>query len=167
MYRKISVFLLFFLLLLSCKAKLFLSDCPENFHCKITVFKDSVLQLANVQERYVEITKKFRKGSKTFRIVYDRNRGKNSMLQDNFYTESVTFSIPDSKDNQWKNSELANLNMVYSVSCYCKGTAGDYPVKKGLVTQKADKIIIELDSIIPNQKMKKMVISNKNLKLQT
>lgn len=104
-------------------------NCPENGDCSFEVFKNSALNLAydSTGKLYPEVTD----GVKiVIKYHYKRKTIENTM--DSSYSEYVYFEFdPNEKQIILKDNELQKVKMIFGRICYCKGSMGYFPVRKG------------------------------------
>lgn len=62
---------------------------------------------------------------------YDRNKSAENVADD-FYKEELFLEIPSKAfKNEYKDSELEQVKLVYGKHCYCKGEAGYFKINQG------------------------------------
>ncbi len=145
---KLFIYLFSLTLLLNCKSKSAVlaseekqteikTNCPDDGVCKTEYILNSEIEIKTDEfgNTYTNIVK----GDKTiFKFTFSRNIDK--MAVDGHYIEEIYAEFDNSiKDISLKDKELEEVKLLFNRMCYCKGSAGFYPIENGTLNiQKTD-----------------------------
>ncbi|AOW20939.1 hypothetical protein [Urechidicola croceus] len=137
--------ILFIFLIIGCKAKSTnviteqqefkaMSNCPNDGVCTVELIPNSslILKEDTIGSIYTNIVE----GEKTiFKFSFKRNEDK--MNVDGHYFEEVYAEFDSNlNDLDIENEQLKDVKLLFNRVCYCKGSAGFYPIKNGKLTLK-------------------------------
>lgn len=113
------------------------TTCPTDGICSVEMMPNSTLNFLNDSTNSIYL--KIESGNKNvFKFSYDRQYEQE--YADGFYREEIYFEFDsDIQSLHLKNEELSEVNLHLNRSCFCKGSAGFFPIDKGeLLLKKID-----------------------------
>lgn len=149
-------FLLFLLLLSSCKAnhdtieenpsnKKAFFDCPKEGICSFETLKGKLITLKKDEfgKSYIDLEESY----KTNLLKFSYKRQPIEDTADSNYEEVVFIEIKDiEKDISLKNKELLTVNAIFGRLCFCRGSSGYFPIQEGnLSIKKISKNTYKID----------------------
>lgn len=129
--------LFFIICFISCKAKSELipvnnvnpviSDCPENGHCTLDVYKHKALQtkVDDFGQIYTETVK-----GNHYVLKFEYKKHTKTNYQDSSYREEVYIEL-DKNNLEIETTNLQAEKLYFARWCYCKGQTGFYKIKQG------------------------------------
>lgn len=110
------------------------SYCPDDGVCKLETFQNSILNIRTDGTNATYIT--IASGDKLV-VKFSYNRTYEQEYADGFYIEEIYAEIDSTLDEiVLQDGELKAVNLYFNRMCYCKGTAGFFPITKGNLSLK-------------------------------
>lgn len=134
------------------------SKCPENVNCDFEILKGKGLNVMTdgIGMSYYEL--KDDPGKIVFKYQYRLKTDES--LQDAGYLEEVLFEIEkDYSDFSFSGKDLQNTKAILNVMCFCRGKAGSYRIKEGLISKKGNNLLIKIPNLINDQKISEVKIT--------
>jgi len=99
------------------------SDCPAAGTCHTEILTNKSLEAVTDNLGRVAYTLGDTIGTDVAKYKYEKT--KNPAYQDDFYSEEVAIEI----SSQPRTTDISNLRVFFTVTCFCRGKAGTYRVK--------------------------------------
>lgn len=106
-----------------------LNTCKTGYKCSLSFIPNTKLIIKKDEFglSYGNFVK-----SDSILVKYQKKQQKENKAADNFFTETLYFSIAKSDTEiSLKDLDLQKVNMTLQRECYCKGTAGFFSITKG------------------------------------
>lgn len=110
------------------------TDCPETGMCRVELIPNSTLEIH--QDKFKNTYTNITKGEKLiFKFNFSRDLDKQYV--DGHYIEEVYAEFDANlPEITLKGKELQDAKLLFNRMCYCKGSAGYYPIKNGTLSMK-------------------------------
>lgn len=131
------------------------SPCPTEGACTFELLKDKSLDIKTdgIGSIYYQIIDNPGKAVG----IYTYKKHNNPDYQDDFYDEEIVFET-DNDMASLKDGSAKSKQLMFTVRCFCRGKAGTYRAEKGTVNFSNNKLVIQLNDIVEDQKTKNIEV---------
>lgn len=125
------------------------SACPKQVDCKFEILKDKSLDVKIDDTGHTYYNLKDTPGKAVFKYYHKKITDSN--LMDAGYSETIIFESDDVIGLNHSGADVQKVKMLFNVACFCRGKAGIYTVKEGILSYKENKLHIEIPKIVDGQ----------------